>query len=413
MNSLVGTVVEERYCIEEELGAGAMGTVYLGRHIKVGRPVAIKVLHDELVQDPTMVQRFEREANIAARLKHDNLVAVIDIGLTPDGKRCMVLELAPGRSLADMVVRPMPRERAIDVTRQLLLGLEHAHALGLIHRDLKPENVLVEEHADGRLTPRIVDFGIAVLRDTDDSSADGRRLTTNGLVLGTPMYMAPEQARGDAVDHRADLFALGVIVYELLAGKPPFEGSGVEIMMLNMMQEPPSIATRTGLTVDPLLEAFARVLMAREPDGRFTNAQAALDMLALIDHDRDAAARALGLGTSVPLHVVRERDAVTTRRHVVSLAMAPLAKIEIAPPALSPSLTSSHAQEQPRRHRWGTIAGAVAIIGLALLIVILLANAARAHGELRGRSPIQHSIGCTTDSRGAAPASTVRPANGR
>ena len=384
---MVGTVVEDRYCVELELGAGAMGTVYRGRHIKVGRTVAIKVLHDHLVQDATMVERFEREAMHAARLKHPNLVAVIDIGLTPAGKKCMVLEFAPGRCLADLVSRAMPRERVIDLTRQLLLGLEHAHALGLVHRDLKPENVLVEEHADGRSTPRIVDFGIAVLRDTDGTVGDGRRLTCTGSVLGTPMYMAPEQARGESVDHRADLFALGVIVYELLAGKPPFEGSGVEIMMLNMVQDPPSVATRAGIEVDPRLEAFARKLMAREADDRFASAQAALEALDGIEH------------ACVPVPV-REHDAIVTRRHVVSMAIAPLAKMDFVQTERGPS----------RRRRWGTIVGAAAIIGMALLIVVLLANAARAHG---GKSPIQQTGGCSDDKLVDAQASTVRTANGR
>ncbi len=400
---MVGTVVEDRYRIEHELGAGAMGTVYRGRHIKVGRTVAIKVLHDHLVQDVTMVERFEREAMNAARLKHPNLVAVIDLGVTPAGKKCMVLEFAPGRCLADLVSRAMPRARVIDMTRQLLDGLEHAHAIGLVHRDLKPENVLVEEYDDGRITPRIVDFGIAVLRDTDDAVVETRRLTKTGSVLGTPMYMAPEQARGERIDHRADLFALGVIMYELLAGKPPFEGSGLEIMMLNMMQDPPSIATRTGIEVDALLECFVRKLMAREPGDRFATAQQAIEMLDLIESDRDAAARALGLGTCAPLPM-REHDAVVTRRHIVSLALAPL---EIAP--VTPAVVEAGPS---RRRRWGTLVGAAAIIGVALLIVVLLADAARAHGETTDQSPIQQTGGCSDHKRDGTQASTVRRANG-
>lgn len=308
---LIGSIVEERYRVEAKLGSGAMGSVYRGRHIRVGRMVAIKVLHDHLVRDPGMIQRFEREARLAAKLDHPNLVAVLDLGTTPSGEQMMVLELAPGRPLADLVTTPdvvHPRERVIELTRQLLCGLEHAHAHGLVHRDLKPENVLVERASDGSDIARIVDFGIAVLRDSDDA-AEGR-LTTDGLVLGTPMYMSPEQARGERVDHRTDLFALGVIVYELLAGRPPFDGSGLEIMMSNMLYDPPSIATRTGRHVDPLLEAFVLRLMAREVGERFASATVALEVLALIERDRDAAARVLGLAASVP-DVVHE--AVTVR----------------------------------------------------------------------------------------------------
>jgi len=310
LNTLVGSIVEERYRIEAELGAGAMGSVYRGRHVRVGCTVAIKVLHDHLTREPAMTERFEREARIAAKLKHPNLVAVIDLGETPAGQKLMVLEYAPGRPLAELVNAPMTRARTIALTRQLLRGLEHAHALGLVHRDLKPENVLVEETSDGEIA-RIVDFGIAVLREPD-GSVEGRRLTTAGLVLGTPMYMAPEQARGEAVDGRTDLFALGVIVYQMLAGVAPFEGSGVEVMMLNMVQDPPSVATRAGVDVDPLLEAFARRLMAREAAERFASAADALAVLELIENDRVAAARALGVDAAVPCEIV-ETDEITAR----------------------------------------------------------------------------------------------------
>jgi serine/threonine protein kinase len=335
LNTFVGSIVEDRYRIEEELGAGAMGAVYRGRHIKVGRTVAIKVLHDHLVQDDSMVARFEREAKIAARLKHENLVGVIDIGTTTDGKRLMVLEFAPGRPMADLVTAPMHRDRVIALTRQLLLGLEHAHAAGLIHRDLKPENVLVESCADGTEIPRIVDFGIAVLRDSgDDSQTEGRRLTATGVVLGTPMYMSPEQAKGEVVDERTDLFALGVMVYEMLAGTTPFEGSGVEVMMLNICQDPPSIATRTGRHVDAHLEAFARKLMAREASDRFASATEALAALDAIAAD------------AVPVPVI---DPPTTRERAARIAMEPL-------------------QPPPRRRRWGTLLGAVvaALAGLTV-----------------------------------------------
>lgn len=430
VNPLVGCVVEGRYRIECELGAGAMGAVYRGRHIKVGRPVAIKVLHDHLVGDAMMVARFEREAQIAARLEHPNLVAVLDLGFTDAGQRCMVLELAPGRALASYVSRPQSPARVLDLTRQLLRGLEHAHDAGLIHRDLKPENVLVEEHADGTLTARIVDFGIAVLRDTSDTSdPDARRITSAGVVLGTPMYMAPEQALGQPLDPRVDLFALGVIVYELLAGIPPFDGSGVEIMMSNMMQEPPSIATRARIDVDPLLEAFARTLMARERDARFASAADALSVLELIERDRDAAARALGLGECAPRRECAG-DAIVTRRHVVSIAMQPLtlapatvsaavarcatdvataptaiatvpplpSKVEVAASPV-PSVTTL---SPPRRRRWGAHVGAAVIIAIALGIVVLLADAARAHARLRDQSSIQRVIGCARGDDGFA-----------
>jgi serine/threonine-protein kinase len=294
MTELVGQVVEGRYHIEQEIGCGGMGAVYRARHVRVGREVAIKVLHDHLMRDPVMVERFEREAAVVARLHHKNLVNVIDAGATT-AQRYMVLDLVRGPSLAAIITHSLlSPARVIGLTKQVLAGLAHAHDAGLVHRDLKPENVLVERDNFGAEVPRIVDFGIAVLRDQ-------ARLTSAGTILGTPAYMAPEQARGGAPDPRSDLFALGVIVYEMLAGKQPFDGSSVEIVLANMSLDPPRILDRARVDVDPLLEAFARKLMARELRDRFASARAALSVLELIERDRDAASELLGVPYERPL----------------------------------------------------------------------------------------------------------------
>lgn len=262
---MLGSIVLDRYRVEQELGEGAMGRVYRARHVRVGRTVAIKVLHPHMLREVGAVERFEREARLAARLHHPSVAAVLDFD---DG--IMVMEHAPGRPLVEVLGAAMASERAIAILRQLLVGLDHAHAMGLVHRDLKPENIMIDE----RDRTCIVDWGIAVLREGSDDET--RRLTSQGLVLGTPMYMAPEQAKGETVDHRCDLFALGVIAYELLAGAPPFEGSGMDVIIANLTQEPPSMATRTGADVSPALEAFARRLMAREACDRFASAHDAL-----------------------------------------------------------------------------------------------------------------------------------------
>jgi len=251
-----------------------MGTVYRARHMRLGRHVAVKVLHGHLLAQETMRQRFEREARIAARLRHLNVIGVLDLGQAPDGRDLMILELAPGRCLADMIAAPMKTERIIALVTQLLRGLDHAHGFGLVHRDLKPENILVEETADGEV-PRIVDFGIAVLRDAD-GSVEGRRLTTAGMLLGTPMYMSPEHARGEALDHRSDLFSLGVIVYQMLAACAPFDGGAFELLHANVSLDAPAIRERAGVIVDPRLEAFTRKLMARDSNRRFASAHDAM-----------------------------------------------------------------------------------------------------------------------------------------
>ena len=279
---MLGQLVEDRYLIEADLGGGAMGRVYRARHVKLGRLVALKIMHRELARVPSIVERFAREALIAARLRHENLVSVLDVGTTPERLPMIVLELAPGDTLAALIDGPLAHERVIALLTQLLRGLDHAHAAGLIHRDLKPDNILVERTADGTEIPRIVDFGIAVVADRDDSIA-GRRLTDANTVIGTPFYMSPEQARAKEVDARSDLFSLGVIAYELLAGVTPFPGTSVDVALANASKDPPSIWERAGVVVDPRLEAFACKLMARRREDRYQSAREALAALALIE----------------------------------------------------------------------------------------------------------------------------------
>jgi serine/threonine protein kinase len=300
---LIGQIVLDRYRIESRLGSGATGTVFRGRHVKLGRNVAIKVLHEDFANHPTMVARFRREAEAAGRLRHANLSGVLDLGETADGHPLLVMDLVEGHSLRAVMDAAAPdargaggglgRARLINLVRQILHGLDHAHAAGLVHRDLKPDNVIVEIDHHGHEVPRIVDFGIAALRT--DEIATGGRLTETGALLGTPLYMAPEQARGDQVDQRADLFALGVMVFEMLSGTTPFEGSALEIVIANMNEDVPAIERRAPhARPDPVLELFMRRLAARDPRQRFATAHDALAMLEIVEHDPADAAVRLG-----------------------------------------------------------------------------------------------------------------------
>jgi len=286
--ALVGTTVLDKYVVEAALGSGAMGTVYRARHTRLARHVALKVMHDHLVPEPALLQRFYREAKAAARLQHPNVVPVLDVGETPDGKHVMVMELVEGTSLGELMETSLPPARILAIIRELLLGLEHAHAAGLVHRDLKPDNVLVDRSG----VARIVDFGIATFARTDEPLD---RLTGTGMIIGTPLYMAPEQARGEPVDHRADLYALGIILYEMLSGTSPFEGTAMEVAVAKMDKDPPPMSERApGIAVDRVLDAYLAKLIARLPAERFPSARAALDVLDLYGRDRDAAGLALG-----------------------------------------------------------------------------------------------------------------------
>jgi serine/threonine-protein kinase len=289
---VLGQTVLDRYLVEEELGAGAMGTVYRGRHVKLKRPVAIKVMHDHLTGEPTLLERFRREAHAAGKLAHANVVSVLDTGETDDGRPVMVMEYAAGRSLKDVMVGPLPAKRMVGLVAQLLRGLDHAHSMGLVHRDLKPDNVILQGDLDDEVV-RIVDFGIAVLRGGEEEQ--GGKLTGTGMIVGTPVYMAPEQAKSEPIDQRADLYALGIMMYEMLGGRTPFDGSAMEIAIHKIDHDPPPLSIRAGVHVDPVLEAFMRKLTQRAPVARFSTAHEALHVLELYARDRLAAAAELGV----------------------------------------------------------------------------------------------------------------------
>jgi serine/threonine-protein kinase len=277
------------YVLEDRIAEGGMGRVYRAHHVHAehGR-FAVKLLRGDVATTPEMRRRFLHEADTLRRLQHPNIVSVVDMGQTC-GLLYMVMEYAPGISLAELIAHgPLQPARAAAIARQMCLGLEHMHDHGVIHRDFKPDNIIVAPTDDGDAV-RIVDFGLAI---TDDPRA--ARITREGITVGTPSYIAPEQARGAALDGRVDLFALGMSLYEMLAGVLPFWGPPLEVVGLNATEDPPSIAERSGVAVPPALERVMRRLIARSPEDRFASASeviAALDapdLLAPAEEDVDA-----------------------------------------------------------------------------------------------------------------------------
>ena len=337
ITDLVGVTIGNRYVVEQKLGVGSTGVVYRAHHTKLTRLFALKVLHRGLLADDNAVRRFEREAQLAGALAHPNVVSVVDVG-THDGVPYLAMEHAEGASLASLIVEgPMQTARVIGLLRQLCLGLAHAHERSIIHRDLKPENVIVEA-AGTTETPRIADFALAILRETGDND----RLTAAGVVLGTPAYMAPESVAGAAMDHRVDLYALGVISYQMLTGVLPFAGSNVEIAMASFRDAPPVMAARVpGLVVDPLLEAMTRALLEKKPDARPRDANEVRELLDLIEADRDAAAARLGMVPKAPTPAVAEPEAPaapastepSAQKYPATIAMWKLSRDPVAPAA--------------------------------------------------------------------------------
>ena len=272
---LIGHTLAERYIIEELLGEGGMGRVYRARHNRMSRRFAIKVLFGDMAADAKARTRFSREAEAVSRLNHPNVLSVVDFGETDEGLLYLVMDYIEGRELHQLLAQeaPLSPQRVLSLLRQLSRGLAHAHERNLVHRDFKTENVVVTKSGDEELA-RIVDFGIAAVGEMMEPA---QRLTTEGMVLGTPAYMSPEQSTGEEVDERSDLFSLGVMLYEMLCGRLPFDGTAVAIAKAHLASEVPPVVVRVpGLRVDPRLEAVSMRLMAKDPEERFQSARALL-----------------------------------------------------------------------------------------------------------------------------------------
>ncbi len=273
----IGITVADRYLIERALSRGAMGRIYVAEQSPLGRKVALKIL-DAQSHSPdsahTFEQRFLREAATCARLNHPNTVRVFDYGrLQVDSTSTwfMAMELIVGDTLRERLTRDGPFEagRALSIVREVARSLREAHRLGVIHRDLKPTNIMLTQGEDGEAV-KVLDFGIAKILDNPEFED----LTSTDRVIGTPRYMAPEMFRHRPVDARTDLYSLGVVLYELLAGSPPFNGDVVQIAMAHINEQPQPILKYAGISVPPEAEAIAMRCMAKNPDDRFADATA-------------------------------------------------------------------------------------------------------------------------------------------
>ncbi|HEX6583630.1 MAG TPA: Stk1 family PASTA domain-containing Ser/Thr kinase [Thermoleophilaceae bacterium] len=341
------TLVDGRYRILRRIGSGGMADVYCAEDSHLGRQVAIKVLHRRFAQDQEFVERFRREAKSAAGLNHPNVVGVFDRG-EHEGTYYIAMEFLTGRTLKDIVTAeaPLPQERVIDVGTQILEAAGFAHRHGVIHRDFKPHNVIVDEHGHAKVT----DFGIA--------RAGASEMTETGSIMGTAQYLSPEQAQGHAVTATSDIYSIGVMLYEMLAGRLPFEGdSAVAVALKHLSEQPPPIS-QWRPDVHPALEAVVMAALAKDPAQRWQSAEdlaaaleaARVQIEAGHNGDQDTAAFA-----PIPMPV----DDATAATQVAG-ATAPV----IAP------VTEPHA-ERERRWPWFTIGIlTLALIG-ALLYVIL------------------------------------------
>jgi serine/threonine-protein kinase len=354
-----------RYQLERVLGEGATGTVYLAERLdseppsekraKPGAQVALKVIHRHLVRERQVSARFLREASILRRLRGEHLVGLLDFGELDDGLLYMAQELVQGRGLDELAAAGrLDRERAVRLVQHICRALEAAHAAGVVHRDLKPSNVIVEATADGSERARVLDFGMAkVLRG--DGSDSLTALTEQNMVFGTPEYMAPEQARGDEVDARCDVYAAGVILYELVTGGVPFTAATpIGVMTAHLVEEPEAPSLRAPGRITPALEAVMLHALAKDRSLRYPTARTLAEAL-------DAATqRPLDLAGTLPPPSAEDEFAVRDTEHELDVdpALRRTEPGQAAPRAHTPS------------HGWLIWAVVAALLGIAVGVLL-------------------------------------------
>jgi serine/threonine-protein kinase len=274
------------YLIEKRLGSGATGVVFRAKPPSGGAPVALKVLHDNLGSISSLKRRFEREARVLAKLDHPNVVCIGDFGVV-EGHTFIAMELLEGQTLEqELAEEPIAFDRALRIARDVLSGLSFAHARQVVHRDLKPANVFLCPSPGGKERVKLLDFGLAKMLSIDDLSADGT-LTRKGRIVGTPAYMAPEQITGVSLDVRADVYAAGILLYEMIADRRPFLSERrSELLRAHLLEPVPPLATaRRGLVVHPELEGVIRKALAKDPAHRYADASEMLLALEALPPD--------------------------------------------------------------------------------------------------------------------------------
>jgi serine/threonine-protein kinase len=369
-------VIDDRYKITAHLGSGGMAEVYCATDMQLGRNVALKILHERFASDEEFVERFKREASSAAGLAHQHVVAVYDRGEW-EGTSYIAMEFVSGRTLKQLVTEegPLAPQRAVDLTVQILRAARFAHRRGIIHRDFKPQNVIVDD--DGRA--KVTDFGIARAGASD--------MTQTGSILGTAQYLSPEQAQGHAVGARSDLYSIGIILYELLTGRVPFEAESAVTIALKQVSEQPVPPSELNPRVTPELESVVLRALAKEPRDRFADADefiAALDAAASrIPSPRaiaaaEAAAAALpgGAGTGGGVLAPPPPPAAAPPPPPPPAAGPPTGVYPVREarpePVVSPPLAVAPAEPAPRkRWPWLLLAG-LALLGFVVLIFSLV-----------------------------------------
>jgi eukaryotic-like serine/threonine-protein kinase len=362
-SELIGRTIAGKFVVESVIGTGGSGTVYRAVQPALDRTVALKVLRQDVAGDPRFVERFKREARAASRLNHPSSVGVLDFGWHEDSLLYLAMEYVEGRTLYDVILQegPLAETRAAEILSQILSAVAVAHDLGVVHRDLKPDNIMIvlAKDDDGETThelAKVCDFGIAslgaVVREGGDSEMAGPSITSHGLLIGTPAYMSPEQARGDPAEKRSDLYSAGVVLYHMLAGRVPFDGDNAATVVLKQINDQP-VPLSTYAPVNPALEAVCMKALRKEPADRFATAREMRAALrGAVGHDPPAVEHPRG-PVGHPLRG-RWRGALTVGAAVLAagllfgLSTTKESRRDRRQVVAAPAAASDH--EQPRAH---------------------------------------------------------------
>jgi serine/threonine protein kinase len=276
VDPLLGRTLDDKYLLESRLGIGGMGTVYRAKHLLIDRAVAVKVLNPRFVEDEAAKARFRREAKAAGRLQHGNAVGVTDFGQTADGYVYIVMELLEGRTLRDLLSKEAPLDvaRSVSIMMQVSAAVAAAHDAGIIHRDLKPANIFIVQRSDVPALVKVLDFGIAKIAADFLDEDDHLTLTQVGAMIGTPRYMSPEQCSGSLLTPAADVYSLGVILYEMLSGTVPFGGSTPLAIAMKHSTEVPRRPSEFVSSIPQPLEDVVLHALAKDPEDRPSSAEA-------------------------------------------------------------------------------------------------------------------------------------------
>ncbi len=380
-HDLVGRILGDRYRILSRLGQGGMGSIYLAEHVTLGKRMAVKVLRPEYSRDAELLDRFQHEARAASQIGQENIVEVFDFGHTPEGEAYFVMEALDGESLARILHRdgPMTVARAIPIFLQICRALGAAHERGIVHRDLKPENVFILRRNDGADFVKVLDFGIAKGPGTPDS----KRLTKAGSIIGTPEYMSPEQASSNVIDQRSDVYAFGVLAYETLTGRLPFDGDTPLATLMKHQSDAPVPPRKLRPELPQDVEQIVLRALVKRPEGRQQSMEELSAELSRLAGDR-ATDRA---GDKV---VDRRAPRSSTRGETLPLGDT-LPLRDFAPPLPEPEPsrpstrvrrdTRSEVEVVSRRRSQFALAAVLGLLFLALLSGVFAALAVRGGGD--------------------------------